>query len=55
MRERIEIEEKEFNKRITEISNTKDTLIRRSLLNLALKQNDLIFSLKKKENNGGRD
>ena len=51
-RERIETEEREFNKRISEIQETKDTGLRRSLLNVALRQNDLIYSLQKKERNG---
>lgn len=51
-KERIKTEEKEFNKRISEISETKDTGLRRSLLNVALRQNDLIYSLQKRELKG---
>lgn len=55
MQEKIRVEEIEFSKRINEISETKDTFIRRALLNLASRQNDLIFSLHQKQSRGEKN
>lgn len=46
---RIQQAEKDFSATISEVQNTTDTMVNRSLLNLAIRQNDLIFTLKKKK------
>ena len=54
LKEKIEVEEKELEKRIKEALETKDTFLRRAFLNIALRQNDLIYSLHQQLDRGGR-
>ena len=43
---------KDFDKTISEVQNTKNTAERRALLNIALRQNDLIYTYEKARNGG---
>jgi hypothetical protein len=45
--DRIQEVEKRFQDRISEVQKTKDTAFRRSLLMVAMRENDLIFNLRK--------
>jgi len=46
-KDKIDAMEKDFQNNISEIKKTDDTYLRKNLLNLAVKQNDVIFILKR--------
>jgi hypothetical protein len=47
--DKVQEAEKRFRDRISEVQKTNDTASRRSLLMVALRENDLIFNLRKEK------